>query len=147
MINPKWAFRFLKVASEVASWSKDPSSKIGAVLVDNRNRIVSVGYNGFPDKIEDKPEWLEDRPTKYSMIIHAEMNAVLNAGRSVDGCRLYVTACPCSSCAKLVVQAGITEVHYYKETDPGLLERWADSFKETAAVFERAGVVVYEWPK
>lgn len=143
VIGPKWTGRFLDLADLVATWSKDPSTQCGAVVVDKRRRVLGLGYNGFPDRISDNPAWLADRETKYAMVIHAEMNAILNAKGSVRNASLFVTGPPCSDCAKFVVQSGICEVHYRlpeagKQGD--FAERWAENLKKSEAIFARADV-------
>lgn len=148
-IGPRWTQRFLDLAEVVAQWSKDPSLKCGAVVVNQKHRVVGLGYNGFPDRIADKPEWLEDRDEKYPMIIHAEVNAILNATASVDGCSLFVTSMPCHDCAKFIVQAGIAEVHYQHHTtgpQAEYLTRWADRVAIARTVFDRAGVPMIAAP-
>ena len=110
----KWDMRFMDMAQMISTWSKDPSSKIGAVVVNDEKRIIATGYNGFPRGIEDSEERLNDRDQKYPRIIHAEMNALMNAlynGVSVKDCTLYVYGLPvCPACTKCVIQAGIKRV-------------------------------------
>lgn len=103
----KWDQRFLGLAAHVAQWSKDPSTKVGAVIVDEKNRVVSLGFNGFPRGVEDK-----DMPREQKLLrtIHAEVNALLFARQDVEGCTMYVTHPPCAQCAAKIVQAGIKEV-------------------------------------
>ena len=122
----KWDKRFMNIAKEVSSWSKDPSTKIGAVIVDEQNRIVSVGYNGFPRNVPDCNDYYENRELKYELIVHAEVNAILNANKSLDNCRIYVyptlmhpNVCP--NCAKTLAQTGIKEVIAF---DGDTAERW-----------------------
>ena len=104
----KWDKRFLEIAHQVATWSKDPSTKVGAIIVGDKLQIVSQGYNGFPRNIEDKEERLNIRELKYKFTIHAEANAIYNAlynGSSVQYCTLYcVSLFPCSECAKAIIQ-------------------------------------------
>ncbi len=104
-----WDRRFLALADFIAEWSKDPSTKVGAVITHTKSRrIVSTGFNGFPAGVEDAPERLFDRATKYEMIVHAEQNALMFAGQHAEGCTLYVTPLPpCARCAALIIQAGI----------------------------------------
>lgn len=111
----KWDRRFMDLAEHVAGWSKDPSTKVGAIIADLDNRVVGMGYNGFPRGVQDRKERYEDRPVKYGFVVHAELNAILNA-RPADlrGCTLYVTLSPCRECAKAIIQSGIDAV-YYKE--------------------------------
>ena len=85
----KWDFRFLDMAALIANWSKDPSTKVGAVIVDKNNRVISLGYNGLPSSVPDDPEILNNRFEKYKYIIHAETNAILTANSSVKDCSVY----------------------------------------------------------
>ena len=138
----KWDQRFVRIALEVASWSKDPGTKVGAVLVSDR-RILATGYNGFPTNISDSLERYNDREVKLSLTVHAEVNAILNAaknGASTDSSTLYVTFPPCVSCATAVIQAGITRV-----ICPDLSsapERWIQSFTEGQNLLKEAGLLV-----
>jgi dCMP deaminase len=102
---------FINLARAVAQKSKDPSSQVGAVIVDQDNRVVSTGYNGMVAGADESFfTWV--RPMKYHLVIHAELNAVLYARRELKGCRIYVTHGPCENCLKHVLQAGIREVYY-----------------------------------
>jgi len=106
----KWDERFMALARHVAMWSKDPSMKVGAVIVDRKRRVIAMGYNGFPRGVEDSSERYNERATKYAHVVHAELNAVLNALGPVEGCTLYTTFEPCTGCAKAIIQSGITRV-------------------------------------
>lgn len=107
----KWYRRFLKLAEHVSYWSKDPSTKVGAVIVDKHNRVVGMGYNGFPRGVMDHEERYADRPTKYKYVVHAELNAILNAAVPVDGATIFTYPfAPCTECAKAIIQAGIDRV-------------------------------------
>jgi dCMP deaminase len=138
----KWDRRFIRIAEEVRLWSKDPGTKVGCVLVSDR-RILSTGYNGFPQTISDDLERYIDRDFKLSITVHAEKNAILNAaknGTKVEGSTLYVTFPPCSQCASAVIQAGVAQVVCPSpDTAP---ERWRDSFKRAGDLFYEAGVKV-----
>ncbi len=109
-----WDTKMMGLAEHVAQWSKDPSTKVGAVLVDPCFRVVSVGYNGFPRNVEDTTERYNDRETKYGFVVHAEINAILNAVDISRARSIYTTLFPCRECAKAIIQAGIREV-FYKE--------------------------------
>ena len=115
MATNKWDERYMAMAKEVAQWSKDPNTKVGAVAVGEKGQILSQGYNGFPRGIKDSPQRLNDRQTKYEFVVHAEMNVIYNAtysGVSLDGAKLYVYGLPvCSECAKGIIQVGIKEVY------------------------------------
>jgi dCMP deaminase len=105
----KWDRRYLALARHVSCWSKDPSTKVGAVIADKRGRVVALGFNGFPENVEDAEHKLTARETKYEMIVHAEVNAVLIAGRSTEGSTIYVHGAPiCPRCASVLIQAGLT---------------------------------------
>lgn len=138
----KWDTRFLRIAEEVRLWSKDPGTKVGCVLVNER-RIISTGYNGFPQGICDDLERYVNREYKLSVTVHAEKNAILNAaknGTKVEKSTLYVTFPPCSQCASAVIQAGVTKVVCPNpETAP---ERWRDNFLAANNLFYEAGVQV-----
>ena len=124
MSGQKWDNRFLDMAKLVSTWSKDPSTKVGAVIVDPSNRLVSVGYNGFPKHVTDN-ERLLDREKKYDIIVHAEVNAILFANKKVNGCTLYTWPFqPCPRCAGLIIQSGISRVVSIRNRNP----RWVDDF-------------------
>lgn len=138
----KWDHRFLKIAYEVASWSKDPGTKVGAVLVSDR-RIISQGYNGFPQGIDDSPERYSNRETKLAYTVHAEINAILNAaknGSKTNESTLYVTFSPCVGCASSVIQSGVkTVVCPDVITSPA---RWKDNFLLGQSMLKESGVNV-----
>lgn len=132
----KWDYRFLDLAEFISSWSKDPSTKVGAVVTDQNNRIISIGYNGFPQDIKDD-ERLLDRDTKYKIIVHGEMNAILFANRSLNNCTLYTYPfMPCPRCASMIIQTGIKRVVSYNS----MPERWKDEFKISTSLFSESGV-------
>jgi len=137
-----WDQKYMGLAREVSKWSKDPSSKIGSVAVSKTGQVLSMGYNGFPRGIADSEERLNDRPTKYKLVVHAEMNAIYNAswyGLSLNGATLYVYGLPvCSECAKGIIQAGIKRVVLPKPTVD--FERWRESWEFTTMMFEESGV-------
>lgn len=104
----------MQLAKEAASWSKDPSTKIGAVCIGSKGQVLSTGYNGFPRGIDDSLTRYYDRELKYKMVVHAEMNAIFNAtynGVSLDGSTMYVHGLPvCSDCAKGIIQVGVKRI-------------------------------------
>jgi len=106
----KWHTRFFRLAQHIAGWSKDPSMKVAAVIVDEEHHILAHGYNGFPRGVKDTEERYEDRSLKYPMVVHAEVNAVLAAGHDLTGATLYSTAMPCPDCMGVIIQAGIKTV-------------------------------------
>lgn len=105
-----WDRRFLDLADHIAQWSKDPSTKVGAVIVNKDKQILSVGYNGFPRGVEDRQERYNEREMKYLFVAHAERNAMDNAFTDIRGSTLYTSLCPCNECAKSIIQRGITRV-------------------------------------
>lgn len=135
----KWDRRFLGLANLVATWSKDPSTGVGAVIVDGKNRIVSMGFNGFPRAVKDDEAILDNRDEKLRRTIHAEENALLFAGRSVEGCTIYVTHPPCAHCAAKLIQAGIVRV-VSRPPWNSFLERWADDMRSASEMFAEAGM-------
>lgn len=135
-MNQKWDKRFLRLSREVAGWSKDPSTQVGSVIVDEKNRVVSLGFNGFPRGIKDTQELYTDREEKYKRVLHAEQNAILFADKSLQGCTLYTyPLSPCSSCALLIIQSGISNV--VTVTHQG---RWIDSCELAIELFSDSGV-------
>jgi dCMP deaminase len=137
--SPQWADRFLRLAEEIATWSKDPKGGVGAVLVDERKRVIGLGFNGFPDRIPDDPALLNDQAAKLPRMIHAEVNAVLNATASVQGASLFTTLAPCAECAKLLIQAGVVAV-YRRPHPEHRHRRWVESFETAETILEEAGV-------
>lgn len=136
----KWERRYLNIAKEVASWSKDPSRKIGAVIVGSKGQIISQGYNGFPRGINDTKERYNDRETKYKYVVHAEANAIYNAihnGADPSGSTIYVTGLPvCHECAKAVIQTGISMV--VMDTLPD--DNWTESGQMAISLFMEADI-------
>lgn len=142
----KWDIRYLEMARLVSTWSKDPSTQTGAVVVRPDNSVASVGYNGFPRGIEDTPERYEDREVKYSYIVHCEMNAVLSAHTTVRGDTLYTWPFfSCDRCAMHMIQAGITRV-VAPSCPPDKQDRWAAILEDSKNRFREAGVEVVEIP-
>lgn len=130
----KWTKRFLDLATLVGSWSKDNSTKVGAVIVDERNRILSVGFNGFPRGIEDI---VTDRDEKLRRTVHAEENALLFANSSVEGCTIYVTHHPCARCAAKLIQVGIKKIIYLNQ----LSVVWGQEVYSAKIMLKEAGIV------
>jgi dCMP deaminase len=132
-----WSHRFLDLAEFLSNWSKDPSTKVGAVIVDDERRIVSTGYNGLARGVEDTWERLNNRELKYKIVVHAERNAIIFARQNLKGCTLFTWPfMPCAACAAMVIQAGIKEVVSLRNDNP----RWQDDFKLTEQMFKEAGV-------
>ena len=136
-----WNERFLNLATHISDWSKDPSTKVGCVVVGPDREIRSTGFNGLPRGIEDNSERLNNREIKYPMICHAEENAIMHAARigiSLKGCTAYVTWPPCTRCARSLIQAGILTVIYPKNTE--IPDRWASDFELSMNMFKEAGI-------
>jgi len=136
----KWHERFIKLAHEVSEWSKDPSTKVGCVLVKNK-RVISTGYNGFPKNISDSFDRLMDREQKYEITVHAEVNAITTAalhGVSTEEATAYITFNPCSRCASVLINAGIDSV--YVSTRNDIPTRWLSNFILASKLLAEAGV-------
>ena len=135
----KWELRYLEMARLVSTWSKDPSTKVGAVIVDSDNTVISVGFNGLPRRIQDTDQRLNNRDIKLKMIIHAEINAIITAKRPLNGTTIYTYPfMSCSQCAGLIIQSGICRHISYKTDN----ERWKDSFDLALEMFDEARVIV-----
>jgi dCMP deaminase len=140
-----WHCRFLELAQLVSTWSKDPSTRVGAVAVRDK-RVLSTGYNGLPRGVADLSERLTDRNTKLLMTSHAETNVIVSAahhGVSLDGATVYVTLWPCSSCAAQLINAGVSQVVIPEQPIP---DRWAQSFSLAMTMFTEAGVQLLQIP-
>lgn len=137
-MSTKWDTRFLGLAAHISSWSKDPSSQVGAVITDG-NRIVSLGYNGFAAGVHDKPERLEDRAVKLNLTIHAEENAMIFAKRDLTGCTVYVTHPPCPRCASKLIQEEVKRIVFISPSED-FLSRWSDDLELSYQMYEEAGV-------
>jgi dCMP deaminase len=137
----KWDVRYLKLAKEVSTWSKDPSSQIGAVAIGSKKQVLATGYNGFPRGIADTDDRYYNRDKKYKFVVHAEQNVIYNAtynGVSLDNSTLYVWGLPvCCGCALGIIQVGVKRVVMPQMEYP---QRWLDSFETTSALFKEAGV-------
>ncbi len=135
-----WDEYFMGIAVLSSYRSTDPSTQVGACIVNDKNRIMSMGYNGFPAGCnDDEFPWErdgEEYDTKYPYVCHAELNAILNnRGANLEGCRIYVALFPCNECAKAIIQSGIKEVVY-------LSDKYADSpgVRASKRMFAAAGV-------
>lgn len=140
-----WDRKFLDQAALVASWSKDASTKVGAVIVGPDNEVRSQGYNGFPRGVQDDVKERNERPAKYLFTEHAERNAIYNAVRAnipIKGCRLYLnySPCPCADCARAIIQSGIVEVIGNDVPFPGKGEQWEASIAASKAMCDEAHV-------
>ena len=139
-----WDKRWMDLCNLVASWSKDRSTGVGAIIVNGRNTVVALGWNGFPRGVNDNVDERHERPAKYSWTSHAEENAVCNAaskgGAGTVGCKIYVNWYPCCPCARMIIQAGIVELI-------GIEPDWnhhkyGDDFKLVKEMLAEAGVKV-----
>ena len=106
----KWNLRYLELALEVATWSKDPDKQVGAVCVSPDKRSIVVGYNGFPRGIADSEELLNNKELKNKLMVHAEANCIVNSNHSVNGWTMHVTKAPCVDCAKLLINARVKRI-------------------------------------
>ena len=139
----KWDLRFIDLARHISEWSKDPSTKVGCVIVGEDREIRSTGFNGFPRGIDAPSERLEDRNQKYPMICHAEENAIMHAARigvSLKGTMAYVTWPPCSRCTRSLIQAGVSEVVYPSNVQ--IPDRWQSDFDIASEMMSEAGIIV-----
>lgn len=136
----KWDYRHLKLAREVASWSKDPRRKVGCFLVTKSNKPISYGYNGFPEEIEDTPERLNDDDFRRKFMIHAERNAIMSGDRHlITGATAYIWPfLPCQPCTSMVLGSGIDRV----VTTDYAPDHWVEAFEESKAVLGDR-VVIY----
>ncbi len=119
-----WDEYFMALAMLSAQRSKDPNSQVGACIVDDKNKIISVGYNGAPIGYDDDKDMTWEREgdfldTKYAYVCHSELNAILNSRTPVSGCKIYVTLFPCNECAKAIIQSGIKELIYLSDKYDG----------------------------
>ncbi len=151
MLSDKWHYRFMELAFLVASWSKDPSTKTGAVVVGPDREIRATGYNGLVRGVDDTKVERMERPTKYDFFEHAERNAIYNAcltGTPLKGCTMYCTLTPCTDCARAIIQAGIktvvtNQIVIDENTPQGT---WRDKLLYSKQMFEEAGVTYIELP-
>ena len=135
-----WDDYFMAVALLSGKRSKDPSTQVGACIVNENNIIESIGYNGLPKGYsDDESPWEKEGEmlnTKYPFVVHAELNAILNAkGKDLSGCKIYVALFPCNECAKAIIQSGISEVVYLSDKYSN-----TDSVKASKMMFKCAGV-------
>ena len=141
----KWKLRFSDLSNYIAGWSKDKSTKVGAIIVNAEDKNpISMGFNGFPAKVnEDVPE-RHERPLKYFFTVHGEINAIANAaknGQRTKGCDMYVNYFPCCNCAGAIVNAGIKKV--ICQNKPNLNdERWGENWKISLMILNEGGVEI-----
>ncbi|MBQ9035464.1 MAG: dCMP deaminase family protein [Alphaproteobacteria bacterium] len=152
MFSSKWNYRFMELAELVATWSKDPSTKTGAVVVGPDKEIRATGYNGLVRGVNDNVAERMQRPTKYDFFEHAERNAIFNAcltGTQLKGCTIFCTLTPCTDCARAIIQAGIKEVvtYEYKPAVDDPKNTWRDKLDYSAEMFKEASVAYITLPK
>ena len=132
----KWKRRFLELAEFISNWSLDPNTKVGAVI-SKGNKIISVGYNGFPKNIKDDHR-LENRDLKNKIVAHAEVNTILHAQKDLTGCTITTYPIPpCSQCATFIITAGISKV----VAPLNIPDRWKESISLSIELFKEAGVI------
>lgn len=139
----KWDLRYVELADTVASWSKDPSTKVGAVLVRPNNSVAATGFNGFPPGEDDAPELYLDRTYKYAHVVHAEANALNFFGETAKGFTLYTSFPCCPDCTRLAGEAGVTRI-----VSAGLpsgrarkwTDEWSERLKESAEIAKTYGI-------
>jgi dCMP deaminase len=144
-----WTEYYMRHQYLASQKSKDPSTKIGALLVRGDN-IISIGYNGFPRGINDSDDRLENREEKYFYVVHAEHNAILNAARNgiaTKGAVLYTSGMPCNECAKAIIQAGINTVYIHTQYPSLSHGKWNKSVSKAEEMFDEAGVFVADFDK
>lgn len=138
-----WDARFLALANHIGMWSKDPSKKVGAVIARPDKTIASIGFNGFPRRVVDDASRYDDRTSKLSMVVHAELNAIIHAHEPLHGYTIYVSPLhPCSACAGAIIQAGIARVVAVSLDDAN----WRENFDIAAMMFSEASVSVLTVP-
>ncbi|MDD4242681.1 MAG: deaminase [Bacilli bacterium] len=141
--------KFIPIANAIAELSKDPSTKIGCLIIDDDGNILTTGYNGFPRGVADSERRLDNRELKYQYVSHAEANAIAQAARvgaRLLGSNLIVTSLyPCSSCAKLIIQAGIKCVYVPKSNGRDAQTRWKKETDITNIMFKEAKIKIIEY--
>lgn len=145
----KWDTRFIDLASHISSWSKDPSTKVGAVIVDSERRVISLGYNGFPRGVDDSIDKYLNRELKHQKVIHAEKNAILNSHTRPTGCTIYITHPPCAQCAGSIIQSGVIRVvcpasgpaNTSTNYNDSFHTRWNSSIQEALSQFNEVGIL------
>jgi dCMP deaminase len=143
-VNKKWDGRFMELAKDISGWSKDDSTKVGAVVVGPDHEIITTGYNGPPRGVSDDVPERKERPAKYLYTAHAEANAVYNAARigvSVRGCTMYIAGLPpCNTCAHAIIQAGISRIVVESMEIP---DRWKEMCEPGIEMLEEADVDIW----
>ena len=141
----KWHIKFINLAYEISQWSKDPSKKIGVVITDKDNRIISTGFNVFPKGLKDSIERLEDKEFKRAVTLHAEENAILYAKQDLTDCNLYIYGLPpCSHCAAMIIQSGIKNVYYRIPKNYEISEHWKDNLNLAKEILNEVNINLME---
>jgi len=140
-----WDDYFMTMVYLVSTRSMDEHTKVGSVIVNDLNVVMSVGYNSFVRGINDEVPERQIRPEKYFWFEHAERNAIYNAGRNLRGCRMYTNGVPCMDCSRGVVQVGIKEVIVDKTWNEDNRSKWQTHAKRTLEMFSEAGVAIRYW--
>lgn len=142
-MSNKWDNRYLNLAREVSTWSKDPSTQVGAVAIGEKGQVLAQGYNGFPRGVNDSLERYNDKEVKYRYVVHAEMNCIYNAtftGASLNNATMYVWGLPvCNECAKGLAQVGIKRVVSPK-TIADIPDKWKISAINTVDLLKEVGI-------
>lgn len=137
----QWLNHFIDMAKLISTMSKDPSKKIGVVIVDEHNRVVSTGFNGFPRGIEDSQERLENKDYKRAITLHAEENAILYAKQDLTGCDMYIYGLPpCSHCAAMIIQSGIRNVYYRIPDEYEISDHWKENLVIAETILNEVGI-------
>jgi dCMP deaminase len=147
MNEGKWDHRWMKIAQHFGTWSKDPSTKVGCVVIGSSNQVLTQGFNGFPRGANDSLARYLNRPIKLKWIEHAERNAIYNAARtgtSLMRATLYVPWFPCAECARAIAQAGITTVVANNPSgyDKSFMVRWGTDFVVSCDILTESGVAI-----
>lgn len=137
----QWLNHFIEMAKLISTMSKDPSKKIGVVIVDQHNRIVSTGFNGFPRGVEDSSERLEDKDFKRAITLHAEENAILYAKQDLTECDMYIYGLPpCSHCAAMIIQSGIKNIYYRIPDEYKISDHWKENLVIAETILNEVGI-------
>jgi dCMP deaminase len=141
----KWHKRFLELAKLVSTWSKDPSTQVGSVIVNDKNRIVSLGFNGYPRGVKD--EGLDNREVKYLKILHGEINSILFSKQDLTDCTIYVYPLPpCANCTSVIIQSGISKIVVLEnQNKTKMLERWSQHNLIAKEMAEEAEVEIIKY--
>lgn len=137
-----WDELFMSLVFLISMKSKDKNTHVGAVIVDKKNRIVSLGYNGLPRGCDDCKKERQEAPNKYFWFEHAETNAILNTNDDLNGCTMYTNGIPCVDCARKLVQKGIKKVVVHKKWDKDNSPKWKESTDISKEMFAETGIII-----